>query len=819
MTSGCLFRLVWTCWSGWGRRAALLTVAFMALQIQLAAAAVPTTTVDCKAGASSLLAATGLFQGSAAVTTPQAVVHLPATEFRPLTSGNIVYFGDKARWLKIHLRNPGHRDCERWLEVGPAGLRNVQLYLPDAAGWKRLVSGPDYPLRDWALPVRSPVFPVTIPAMSDLVLVMHIANQGLSARIAPVLWDANHFRDLMARSSLFNGMVYGAMLLLLLASLALGLIHRLPELCYMALGVGFYTIYTVVRDNYLFIYLWPDSPLLNLSMRYFFVGLMFAAANRYICGIVGVARLSRVWPSLFGIARGLFLLVALTGGWLLPPHFAAGLLIGVDLLCRALFCAALLIGWKRATVTGWYPPVLVGLVCLQGVLMLLSREGTVTEDMSGAHWLSTTVLVGGLLLLGTLIGQMRKGRRKELQAHQALDEQLASENARLEKTVSERTAQLSSALAARRQLLARISHDLRAPLAGMVDGIRLWKSGEAHRDYPELLDRYARQQMNMIDELLEFSHIELADLRLEPIPGYLFSFLNDVADQVELAMERHANRLERAFSGDLPAIVWLDFYRLQQVLINLLSNAAKFTSKGVVTFSVQARPAEKEDAVRLRFSITDTGCGMMPADQQRLLLPFQQGNTLYRHQGVGLGLSIVTRLLHLMTSELQIDSTPSVGSCFRFELEVPRGREREIDLVMGDNIPASTSGGGLRVLVVDDDVQQCELLCDMLNSYDFDCQAASNGREALDILQQQAFDVVLTDDQMPVAGGWELLAAIRERHPWLRVVLYSALPPVAPAAFPAGLVFDATLLKPVNSDVLLQTLLRITASSMPSWGT
>src|SRR5699024_9840180 len=148
--------------------------------------------------------------------------------------------------------------------------------------------------------------------------------------------------------------------------------------------------------------------------------------------------------------------------------------------------------------------------------------------------------------------------------------QRASENERLEHTVARRTRELADALQARRQLLGRISHDLRAPLAAIVDSARQWRGGDTRRDYADLIQRNANRQMELIDELLAFSGTEQGAAELAPVPGYLYACLQEAAETTELATERHGNRLHCHFAADLPAVVFADFHSLRRILTNLL---------------------------------------------------------------------------------------------------------------------------------------------------------------------------------------------------------------------------------------------------------
>ncbi|MGC1550128.1 MAG: two-component regulator propeller domain-containing protein, partial [Rhodanobacter sp.] len=236
---------------------------------------------------------------------------------------------------------------------------------------------------------------------------------------------------------------------------------------------------------------------------------------------------------------------------------------------------------------------------------------------------------------------------------------------RLEQAVAVRTGQLQNAMRARSMLLARISHDLRSPLAGIIDCVRQWRGGDAHRDYPGLIESSARQQLDLIDELLEFSRDELADLELVESPGYLYAFLQGLVEHAVLHAEKHRNRFECRYAENLPALVKLDFRRLRQVLMNLIGNAAKFTDDGYILFTVTATPLQP-GRVQLHFMVEDSGIGIEPSDHERLSLPFARGSNAAPYNGYGLGLAIVTQILERMDSRLNIEAAPSGGSRFGF---------------------------------------------------------------------------------------------------------------------------------------------------------
>lgn len=381
---------------------------------------------------------------------------------------------------------------------------------------------------------------------------------------------------------------------------------------------------------------------------------------------------------------------------------------------------------------------------------------------------------------------------------------------RLEQAVSLRTSQLHQALRARSMLLARISHDLRTPLAGIIDSVRQWRAGDQGRDYPRLIEHGARLQLDLIDELLEFSRGELdapVQFELVAAPGYLHAFLQDVAEQAQLLAERQGNHLDCRFAGNLPALVKGDFRRLRQVLMNLLGNAAKFTRDGHILFAVSVAPTTTGMAA-LRFVVQDDGIGIDPAERSRLLQPFARGGNAQQHEGSGLGLAIVTQLLERMDSGLQIEAVPGGGSQIGFELRLPLADEDELehDVHEGGAGAGDVDGGGRVVLVVDDQAQGREMLCDLLDGFGFDSLNAPDGHAALEVLRQRAVNLVLTDQRMPGMDGWALLQAMRQRHPEIPVLLYSSLPPRRPESLDASVAFDTTLLKPASARQLLDAI-------------
>ncbi|WP_165488586.1 ATP-binding protein [Dyella terrae] len=419
--------------------------------------------------------------------------------------------------------------------------------------------------------------------------------------------------------------------------------------------------------------------------------------------------------------------------------------------------------------------------------------------LSPPWWQSGPVyLLGVLLILAGIVAAWR-WRVRVLITHAH----------RLEHAVTVRTAQLQDAMRARSMLLARISHDLRSPLAGIIDGVRQWRANDVQRNYPDLIESSARQQIDLIDELLEFSRDELTDLELLDAPGYLHAFLQGIVDHAHLLAERRHNQLLYTPSDRLPAVVKLDFRRLRQVLMNLLGNAAKFTDDGLIEFYVTASPSTP-GKVLLQFVVEDSGIGIDPQDQDRVSTPFARGSNASQHSGHGLGLAIVTQILDRMHSRLIIGASSSGGSRFAFDIDVPIATESELDqvLIEGDLGAVELDGGGRSVLVVDDDATSRDMLCDLLDGFGFESLGAASVEAAVEILQTHHVHLVISDQYMPGLSGWDLLRKLRRRYGTLPVLLYSSLPPRRPKGY-EGLMFDDTLLKPATGRALMEHVERL----------
>ncbi len=711
-----------------------------------------------------------------------------------------------AYWLRLPISNDGAEACQRWLTVGNPRLHDVQVFVQRGAEVTAMRAGSAYPLEQWPVADRQPRFPVELAAGEQGTVLVRVSGPSLFI-LAPTLWTDDALLEQRQSVYLADGVTLGIVLLIVPFSLIVGWILGSRLLQAHAGVVCFYLLLTAVINGYLVV--WPSLLRWSLEITTLISILSFICLLGYARLLLEVRRLPAVWRYLFNVLLAAYL-AGYAWDWFVARPDGR---VFVEWLVRvgvyALLPATLFAAWRQGVRLRWMAYAVPALYTVQFVVRYVLSLNDVLPGQSRDAFLSlSSTLPGVVLLVCTLITEVILTRRRENRALTDLDHQRQAEHERLESTVERRTRQLRESLQARSSLMARISHDLRSPLVGIIDYARLLQGGES-KDYPRKIERHARQQLEMIDELLEFSRSELQQMELTLAPGYLYGFLREIEDEAAFLAGRQRNRFVCHLGDELPPLVRADFQRLRQVLINLLSNAAKFTENGEIGFAVECLRAEAGSAV-LRFAVTDTGIGIHPDEREQLLLPFRRGRNAAHFQGTGLGLSIVSQLLLYMGSELKLDAPDGVGSRFTFDISLELAAEDELESGLVDSHGGIVDGGERRILVVDDVAHNRETLFDLLAGYNFDVDVAADGPSALQLLKQAPYCLMICDQNMPGMDGWALLAKLRERYPQLPALLYSASPARPPAG--ATVRFDAVLLKPVGSGELLACIERLSSA-------
>lgn len=740
-----------------------------------------------------------------------ADVQARAADFKPhVPTGRLRNPGytRTALWARIEL--PAVAQAEAWwLVISLSRIEHAQLWIANAQGqWQPLAeAGLLVPHAQWPLDTSSPSFELRREPDRPLRLLLRETGRNAAAFDAVLCRplecrSEERFTDVAILVLAGNQMLAAAGYLLLCA------LWRNRAFALMAGSIAMYGLYELSLHGLGFQYLWPQatgwaprSLLLLMSTAQLLQSLSIASIllQRRTPGALRWA-LVVVWLSLT-----VTLPIAAWGDY----RTIAPLVNALTGLCALLTLGLTAWGWKRQLpLAGW-----AALVMLAGVLGALPRYAYV------AGWLEvgpvvrlttpTVMLLSHLILLVALVQRMALQRQAELAAQALLLEERAARGRELEQQVAQRTGQLREALhdagvlhQQRSRLLAYIGHDLRAPLAATVSYLRLL-GGRGRRDQQlrATVEQGVAYQLALIDELVEFSRGELRELDLVPAPLYIHGLLHELAEQGELLARGRHNSFHARISPELPAVLVADAKRLRQLLLNLLSNAAKFTAHGRIELNVV--PGAAPDS--WRFEVVDNGRGISPEEQVHLFEPFwrappQEGET-GRQPGSGLGLAVARHIVEAMGGRLVLHSAAGQGSRFVFELALPTARAEDVLLPTEgaghvDSQPSDLPAG-LLALVIDAPLQHADRVVEMLFTANADVQ-----RPDVDAVFPPA-DLLLCDPALLDAQGLQRLRIWRADGEARRCIALLDRPLSAAALD----LFDAELHKPVSAAALMAGLL------------
>jgi len=315
-----------------------------------------------------------------------------------------------------------------------------------------------------------------------------------------------------------------------------------------------------------------------------------------------------------------------------------------------------------------------------------------------------------------------------------------------------RAAQAASL--AKSEFLSNISHEVRAPLngvIGMTDLVLKTPVTALQKEYLKTVSSSAECVLNLVNDLLDLSKVEAGALELDPVEVSLNELVQSAVRWFQERASEQGIKLEVELDHTLPGLVKVDPLRVRQVLTNLVSNAVKFTHHGGVTVRVRAREGEMVEV-----SVSDTGIGISSEQMERIFEPFRQagGHISRSYGGTGLGLSICKELVELLGGELKVESELGKGSRFAFTFKAP---------VVSEKPYSPVADAGLKVLVVDDGPINRKLVRSIMEDWGHRAVTCADGAEALRILGEDRFDLVLLDLQMPEVDGFEVARTMRRK--------------------------------------------------------
>ncbi len=384
--------------------------------------------------------------------------------------------------------------------------------------------------------------------------------------------------------------------------------------------------------------------------------------------------------------------------------------------------------------------------------------------------------------------------------------------------------QAEAASRAKTEFLANMSHELRTPLNGIIGMIQLLHTtslDQEQGDYVDTALKSSQRLTRLLGDLLDLSRVEAGKMLILSEPFDFLEIMNSLHQLFLPAAKQKGLALSFHLDSSIPRLLRGDPARLQQVCSNLLGNAVKFTESGQVTLEVYLLTTLQPEHNRILISVSDTGIGISDEMLDAIFAPFVQAESDYRrrYQGAGLGLAITKRLVELMGGNMSIVSEQGRGTTVF--CAVPFGNVAAFEIAALEPMVQQTRQvHGLKVLLAEDDLVSQMSTLKLLQKAGYSVTAVEHGRQVLDILRKESFDIILMDIQMPVMDGVEATRAIRggEAGPSRSGIPIIALTAYAMTGdkdkfFAAGM--DDYLAKPVELEILLETLERVIRRRKP----
>jgi signal transduction histidine kinase/ActR/RegA family two-component response regulator len=652
-------------------------------------------------------------------------------------------------WARVALHNPTTADLHYYLETALPITDLVELYMSNEAtgAITKAVSGDILPFSKRTFYNRSTVFKINIKPKTNLKLFLHLKSDGEVLKIPVTLHSTDNFIQKVSFEQLIFGVFYGILIIVAIIYFFFFLALRNTTFLYYSLYVVFVGLLQFALDGLFYEFITPDAGWFSNHSVLFIAIIAVFLTGKYSEVFLKIKTHSKRIYILFNVAY-----VSLFSLLLCVVFFPSLLLICYLTVNLITLCFLLLIVYSIIFL--YYNRKPVDAFFSIGILFLILGFGVFILHNFGL--LPNTFLTQNSSKLGTGLEVVF------LSLSMAnLIRNLKNETNELNRIALIRSEQMSDL---KTYFLSNISHELRTPLnaiMNLTDSISSEVEDEKIKQKCQIIKYSSNSLLSSVNDILDFSKIEKNELKIEKILFNPKKVFLDLKNNAEMQAKDKGLDFDFSISNDLPAILKGDEIRLMQIVSNVLNNAIKFTSSGLINFSIDVLLQENNIA-RLIIKVTDTGVGISHEKMDRIFDSFSQNNIDNKRKfgGLGLGLFIVKTLVDMQDGTLSMKSELGQGTSCEITIDFEVVESKKIEIVTTE--PIVYDLGGKTILVVEDNAMN-QMVIKMITKKWLNTTVlySNNGQEGLDMFKTNKIDIVLMDLQMPVMDGYEATIAIR----------------------------------------------------------